>query len=120
MDGIITGGVTDDGRIARFMHGSHAALYNGLPSRWAGNRVFPNGFLEMELERGKELVIYGVPEETRFFTISCDGKTFPAEFDGEGKFALPLPAGEGKVHLRLSKRGAVYPRFYAVVTRNDG
>ncbi|MBQ7693641.1 MAG: hypothetical protein IJT50_00800, partial [Lentisphaeria bacterium] len=119
VDGIITGGVTDDGRIARYMHGSHSGTYNGLPSRWAGNRVFPNGFLEMELERGKGLVIYGAPEETRFFTLACDGKTVPAEFDGDGKFAMALPPGEGKVHLRLSKRGAAYPRFYAVVTRND-
>ena len=120
VDGIITGGVTDDGRIARYMHGSHSGTYNGLPSRWAGNRVFPNGFLEMELGRGKELVIYGAPEETPFFTLACDGKSIPAEFDAEGKFTMPLPAGTQKVHVRLSKRGAVYPRFYAVVTRNDG
>ena len=87
---------------------------------WAGNRVFPNGFLEMELERGEELVIWGAPEEARSFTLNCNGKSIPAEFDGEGKFVLPLSPGEGKIRLRLSKRGAAYPRFYAVLTRDDG
>ena len=118
VDGIITGAVTDDWRIARYMHASHAALHNGLPSRWAGNRVFPNGFMEMELKRGAELVIYGDAETTRRFTLICDGKRIAAAFDEKGVFALPLPAGKDTVSVRLEKEGTVYPVFHAVITRN--
>ena len=119
-DGVITGGITDDWRIVRYMHASHAALHRGLPSRWAGNRVFPNGFFEVELERGDELIIRGAAEETRRFILTCDGKRMAAEFDADGVFAMPLPPSEKKVSVRLEKDGAVYPRFYAVLTRNKG
>ena len=120
VDGIITGGITDDWRIARYMHASHAVLHRGLPSRWAGNRVFPNGFIEMKLKRGTELLIYGAPEVTRKFTLVCDGRRIIAEFDENGRFVLPLPPDGETVSVRLEKDGAVYPVFYAAVTRNEG
>ena len=120
VDCIITGGLTDDWRIVRYMHGSHAILHHGLPSRWAGNRVFPNGFIEMELKRGTELAVYGDPAETRKFTLICDGKRIAAEFDENGVFSLPLPSSAEKVSVRLEKDGTVYPVFHAVVTRNPG
>ena len=120
-DGIITGGITDDWRIARYMHASHAVLYNGLPSRLAGNRVFPNGFIEMTLKRGEELVIFGEVEETDVFTLICNGERIAAKFDGNGIFTLPLPPSvEKNISVRLEKSGKKYPRFYAVVTRNKG
>ena len=119
-DGIITGGITDDWRIIRNMHASHAILHDGLPSRWAGNRVFPNGFIEMELKRGEQLVIFGDPEETRNFTLICDGRRMAAEFDADGRFSLSLPSSDKNVSVRLEKTGKIYPRFYAVVTRNRG
>lgn len=117
-DGVIAGGITDDWRIVRYMHGAHAILHYGLPARQAGNRVFPNGFIEVELKRGEELVVFGAPEETRCFTLTCDGKRMAAEFDGNGVFSLPLPPSEQKVSVRLEKNGAVYPLFYAIATRN--
>ena len=118
VDGIITGGLTDDWRIVRYMHASHAVLHHGLPSRWAGNRVFPNGFIEMELERGAELLIFGDAEETRDFTLTCDGKRMAAELDESGVFSLSLPPLKKQVTVRLEKDGKIYPRFYAVVSRN--
>ena len=117
VDGIITGGITDDWRIVRYMHASHSVLHNGLPSRWAGNRVFPNGFMEMELDRGKELVIYGSPEITKQFILICDGKKFAAEFDDNGVYTLPLAQTGTKVAVRLEKCGSTYPVFHAVVCR---
>ncbi len=119
-DGIITGGITDDWRIVRYMHASHSMLYNGLPSRWAGNRVFPNGFMEMELKRGKELIIHGAPDQAKKFTLTCDGKTMVAEFDENGIFSMPLTESDKPVLLRLEKCGAEYPVFHAVLTRNPG
>ena len=72
----------------------------------------------MELKRAEELVIYGVPEETRAFILTCDGKRIAAEFDERGVFSLPLAAGEQAVTVRLEKNGTVYPVFHAVLTRN--
>ena len=117
VDGIITGGITDDRRIARYMHASHAVLHNGLPSRWAGNRVFPNGFIEMDLKRGTELVVFGAPEVTRRFSLICDGRRIGGEFDERGVFGMPLPPSGKNVSVRLEKNGDTYPVFYAVITR---
>ena len=117
IDGIITGAITDDWRIVRYMHASHAVLHNNLPSRWAGNRVFPNGFIEMELLRGDELVIYGAVEESKYFTLICDGVKHRAEFDMNGCFVLPLAESGGKVSVRLEKSGDKYPVFHAVTVR---
>ena len=119
VDGIITGGLADDWRIARYMHASHAILHNGLPSRWAGNRVFPNGFMEMELKRGEKLFIYGDPDETRKFTLICDGERINVEFDDNGLFTMPLQPEGKTVSVRLEKDGTVYPVFYAAATRNS-
>ncbi len=119
-DGIVTGGLTDDWRIVRYMHASHAMLHNGQPSRWAGNRVFPNGFMEMELKRGAELVIFGAPDVTRKFVLICDGQRLHAELNEDGIFTLSLTPSEKNVSVRLEKDGAVYPVFHAVVTRNPG
>ena len=116
VDGIVTGGLADDWRIVRAMHASHAILSNGLPSRWAGNRVFPNGFIEMELKRGDKLLVYGDATETRDFTLTCDGSRVDATMDGNGLFSMPLPPGDKNVVIRLEKRGKVYSRFYAVTT----
>ena len=117
VDVIITGGISDDWRIARYMHASHAFLHNDLPARWAGNRVFPNGFMEMELDRGDELFIYGAIEETRKFTLVCDGERIDAEFDDKGVFSMLLKKSDSPVSIRLEKSGAVYPLFHAVLTR---
>ncbi len=118
-DGVIAGGMTFDWRIARYMHASHAVMHNGVPARWAGNRVFPNGFMEMELKRGGELLIYGATDETKKFTLVCDGRRIDAEFDDNGCFSMPLEKSGETVSVRLEKSGAVYPLFYAVVTRNS-
>ena len=118
-DGIITGGITDDWRIYRYMHASHSALHNNLPSRWAGNRVFPNGFIEMELKRGKKLVIFGEPDIADQFTLTVDEKTMIAQFDSNGTYQVELPPTLDSVKVRLEKHGMQYPVFYAVVTRND-
>ena len=120
VDAIVTGGITDDWRIYRYMHASHSVLHNGKPSRWAGNRVFPNGFMEMELKRGKELVINGAQELTDKFTLTCDGRKFTASFDENGCFTMPLPESDEPVKIRLEKSGEKYPVFYSVATCNPG
>ncbi|MBQ9804840.1 MAG: hypothetical protein IJW35_08360 [Lentisphaeria bacterium] len=120
VDGIILGGIYDDYRMYRYMHGSHSVLRNGLPGRWAGNRVFPNGFIEVTVKRGDDLYIYGDISETREFVVCIDGDhRIYARFNDEGCWKLPVGADTETMTLRLEKSGSEYPMFYAVVTRKN-
>ncbi|MFA6930766.1 MAG: hypothetical protein WCT05_10600, partial [Lentisphaeria bacterium] len=117
IDGVITGGLLDEGRIGRHMHASHAMIFDGLPSRWAGNQVFPNGFFELEMKHGNKLHIYGAITETRQFILTCNGVRHHCSFDENGEFEMPLSAGNAGLKLRLEKSGFLYPRFFAVVVQ---
>ena len=117
VDGVIVGGLYDDHRIYRYMHGSHSVVQHGLPGRWAGNRVFPNGFFEVRLKGGEELVVFGDVTETRKFTISINGKKQNALLDADGICKFPLDPACAEVTVRLSKDGLIYPLFHALVTK---
>lgn len=116
IDGVLPGGLYDDHRIYRYMHGSHSVIQHGFPGRWAGNRVFPNGFFEVKLKGGKELFIYGDASETKKFTVTINGHTQKARLDSDGICKLPL-AEEPEITVRLSKDGMLYPLFHALVVR---
>ena len=115
IDGIICGGIFDNIRIYRYMHASHALMHNNYPARWAGNRVFPNGFFEFTLKRGKELHIYGDPA-VKDFILSCDGIRREFTFDPQGKCVIKLECGDENVLIRVEKSGKEYPLFYAFAT----
>ena len=117
IDGVIPGGLYDDHRIYRYMHGSHSIVQHGLPGRWAGNRVFPNGFFEVELKGGRELVIYGDETETKKFTVTINGVSQKARLDADGICKFSLDPGVEKVTVRLAKDGIIYPLFHALVVR---
>ena len=119
-DGMVCGGIMDDGRILRYMHGSHAAMLNGYPARWAGNRVFPNGFMEFKMKRADELVFFGSPEEAPSFAVTLDGTRQVCRWDANGQATIPIPPGDLPVVIRLEKVGRAYPAFYAVATRAKG
>ena len=121
VDRILCGVITDEWRIARYMHACHANFDHGELFRYAGNTVFPNGFLEMELarpENGGKLVIHGDTTETADFRIELDGAApVAAAFDASGVAEFPLVPGPQPVKVRLTKApGPFYPRFRAVAT----
>ena len=118
-DCIICGGITDEWRMARYMHACHVSFDNGEFFRFAGNTVFPNGFIDMELARAEKLVLWGDTAETADFRLSIDGApAVTASFDASGKAEFPLPKGPATVKVRLTKAdGTFYPRFRAVATR---
>ena len=118
-DGIVCGVLTDEWRIARSMHASHASCDGGEFFRYAGNTVFPNGSLEMTLEcpaEGGRLVIYGDTSETAAFCISLNGsQACESKFGSDGSVGFALPEKSRTVTVRLTKApGVYYPRFRAV------
>ena len=122
LDCAICGAITDEWRFFRYMHASHVGSSDGEFYRFAGNRVFPNGFVEVELARpanGGKLSVFGDPSETAKFRISLDGGSpIDAAFDAEGVAEFPVGPGGKTVKVRISKApGAYYPRIRAVATK---
>ena len=103
------------------MHASHVDSSDGEFYRFAGNKVFPNGFIEVELERpmnGGKLVVHGDTSETARFRIALDGRPpFDAAFDASGRADFTVGPGAKTVKIRISKApGTYYPRIRAVAT----
>lgn len=122
-DLLIFGAATDEWRLSRSMHASHARCADGLLSRQVGNSVFPNGSLEFRLARpagGGSLVIEGRPGCPASVQVKVDDES-PRVFDlanDPARIALPA-GGRQEVRVRLSKSGPHYPEVCtaAVVAR---
>jgi len=115
-DCIIAGAITDEWRIERYMHAAHSTINNGEIFRFAGNTVFPNGYLKMYLKRGSQLVIHGDTAETADFCCELDnsGKK-QYSFDADGKVIIDIPDGNGDLLVTLTKApGTLFPRFRAI------
>ena len=125
IDSVVCGGLADDHRIIRYMHASHARLERGHPVRFAGNRVFPNGFIECRLEAPAQgscrLVITGDPTQSDGFHLWINGHDREAVYDAQGHFETELspapPAGALRaVVVRILKSGARYPAIRTIAT----
>lgn len=118
VDFVVAGGLYDDVRVQRYMHASHARLIDGRPARVAGNRVFPNGFVDVTLvvprEVSAQLLIEGDAGRARQFAVCVDGVGQAASFSAAGLFECSLPAGRSRVCVRIQKRGADYPAIFGV------
>lgn len=119
IDCIICGGITDEWRIKRYMHAGHATINDQEIFRFAGNTVFPNGFLEMVLNApagSRKLEIFGDITETAEFCLEMNhGEKIRCSFDADGKISLPLNSTEDWLTVKLSKApGEFFPRFRAV------
>ena len=103
------------------MHASHVSIENGEFVRYAGNTVFPNGYIDMELNgtpASTKLIVYGDTTETSHFRISINGApAVDARFDANGSAEFPIPANTS-ITIRLSKApGINYPRIRAAVVK---
>ena len=122
VDCVICGVLTDEWRIGRFMHASHVSMENGEFFRYAGNTVFPNGYIEMTLTApaaGGKLLIYGDTSETDAFKISINGsEATECRFNRDGAAEFTLEGDLKQVRVRLTKApGTLYPRFRAVAVK---
>jgi hypothetical protein len=116
-DFVVCGGFIDDLRVDRSMHASHARLVNGRPARFAGNRVFPNGYMDFSLalpEARARLVILGDPEVERRFRLTIGGQTREAEFSSAGEYECEISTtgGPKSIDFRIQKLASEYPAIF--------
>lgn len=93
VDFVIPGGIYDDNRVDRPMHGAYPEIVDGKPVRWIGNSIFPNGTVRLELKDEPDarvevrLSLKGAPDYTitetvvdglRQITIGKKGARHPA------------------------------------------
>lgn len=126
LDCIVCGGLLDDLRVHRYMHASHARLVAGRPARAAGNRVFPNGFIDvgLTLPVGEDcrLVIRGEAGPRREFRLTVDDESHVVEFSDRGEYERVLTASTAPrraadtVRVRIQKIGPDFPLIYAIAT----
>ena len=92
LDFVIPGGIFDDGRVLRPMHGAHSEIVDGTPVRWVGNTVFPNGTMEVRLRDapGARLEIALAPS-------------------GAQNYSCEETAGKGFRRVVIAKKGVAYP-----------
>lgn len=114
IDQICFGALTDEWRIRRYMHASHSAIHNGRPSRVIANRVFPNGYLEFELQTGSKLIMEVDPSSAEAMKITINGQSKIVDI-GNGTIEIPTSECDAAL-IRLEKSGADYPRVYSLVS----
>ena len=118
VDYIVCGGLLDEWRVKRYMHGSGFELLDNRPVRLAGNSVFPNGFLEYTLnaviDKPNELLIrlHGSGGSVKVTVNDEDVVIEPSVADGFCTIAIPVtPDHNGKLHVRLEKSDVTPPRI---------
>jgi len=97
LDFIVPGGIYDDGRVLRAMHGAHSEIVGGWPVRWVGNTVFPNGTITVDFK--------DVPGAKLEIALDPSGSQ-------EYKYSESVEAGRRKVVI--SKKGASYPAIRSI------
>ena len=110
LDCAICGAITDEWRFYRYMHASHVGSSDGEFYRFAGNRVFPNGFIEVEwnTKNASAIEIKLLPGEADEAKITVDGASSICRADKCGVITLPS-TGKDKTTLRIEKTGKFYP-----------
>ncbi|MFA7231200.1 MAG: hypothetical protein WC071_08005 [Victivallaceae bacterium] len=119
VDLIVCGGICDEWRIGRYMHGSHTLSRNGFSSRVVGNRVFPNGYIEITINMpasGNGLIkIKGNPAASVGFKATVNNKKYCCQYDQNGIAAIPCKE-TGACQLRIEKDGVEYPEIEVIAT----
>ncbi len=108
-DLVLPGSFGDQYRVFRYMHASHSELVDGVPVRYAGNPVFPNGFIEVELQNpaGNEVEVRLLPHTVPEVKITVNGVAgiYPVPENG----IIRTGAVPGVTVVRVEKSGTGYP-----------
>ena len=111
-DFVLPGSVCDDWKFERNMHAAHGAVENGMPVRYVGNTVFPNGFLEFDLQgEGTRIELQGAGR----INFCVNGAATVVDMVPDQKHIVHVPASaNGTYHCRLTKSGSEYPWILGV------
>ena len=97
LDFVVVGGIYDDVRVARPMHGAKAVLVDGKVLRYAGNPVFPNGTITVKFR--------DVPgAKVEIALAQCGSREYSCSETVEGGFRK----------IVIGKKGAEYPAILSV------
>ena len=114
VDMVLPGSFGDQYRVFRYMHASHSLLIDGVPVRYAGNTVFPNGFIEVELESvpGGNIDVYLRAGEVSEVKITVNGRCerYPVPESG----VIALASDTQQTTVRIEKSGTSYPGVVAI------
>ena len=115
VDFVVLGGIYDDNRIDRQMHGCYAELKDGVPVRWVGNSIFPNGTLavEFDVNPGDVLEIALAPQGAQVVMLSIGGGEWRRVAAAGNVARVPLRT-TGKVRMEIGKDGSVFPGVVSV------
>ena len=114
-DLVIPGALTDEWRCGHAMHASNTRIADGVPCRAAGNRLFPNGTLTLELHGDpavsapKRLLLSGRGGAA----VAVDGVPAGAFELADDPASIPLPPGAAW-RVEISRAGGGdYPEIRA-------
>ena len=102
-DFVIPGGIFDDNRTIRTMHGAHAVTKSDRVVRYVGNDVFPNGTITIELKG---------PADARV-EVSLDP-------EGAQECAVEKNWKDGVWTVVIGKKGAGYPGVLSIALLSGG
>ena len=97
VDFVVPGGIYDDNRIDRPMHGAYPELVDGQPVRWIGNAIFPNGTIHVEFK--------DFPDARVEVILSRKGAQ---------DFTIEERSENGIRHVTIGKKGSQHPAVVAV------
>ena len=112
VDFVLPGTVCDDWMCERNMHAAYGVIENGMPGRYVGNQVFPNGYIEFDLKgEGDRIELQGMGR----INIEIDGVVKTVEMTaGQGSVVEFPAAGKTLRRCRLTKSGKEYPWILGV------
>ena len=124
VDFAICGGLVDEWRITRVMHGSGVDILDGRPVRAAGTKVFPGGTLTYDMRLDAEgenallVLLHGAGGSARVIVDGVVRVAEPPEPDGFGVVSISVESPTAdRLNVRLEKAGASAPIIGAVVIR---
>ena len=97
VDFVVPGGIYDDNRVDRPMHGAYPELLDGVPVRWVGNSIFPNGTIRIEFK--------DVPGTRVEVVLSPKGAQ---------EYAMEESVANGVRSVTIGKKGSRHPAVVAV------